>query len=208
MNTRNKPTKLLGLLSLAGGLAAIPLMIAFALTGWGAPGTAAYRTYELLNRLMAIALLLMAGGWLGLVLRLATIDRRSGQALKSPGGYGRWGAWLALLGAVGMVLGNAAEFWLFSNLSYDCCNVRHTAWGTFLLGLLVTAIGATVSGAALLRTQDGPRWSGVILALALPLFLLGFGVAPFLGPAVLALGLGWLLVTSPGPFHRHNAPAS
>jgi hypothetical protein len=184
MTIGKKPTKWLGILSLIGGVSAVALMIAFALTGWGAPGTAAYRTYELLNRLMAFTLLMMAAGWLGLVLRI-------------PGGYGRWGAWLAFIGAILLIIGNAAEFWLFSDLSYDCCNVRHVAWSTFLFGLLVTAIGATLSGAAFRRTHHEPRWGGIFLILAVPLFILGFGFAPFLGPAVLALALGWLLVTNP-----------
>jgi hypothetical protein len=187
MNIGKKPTKWLGILSLIGGVTAVLLMIAFASTGWGAPGTTAYRTYELLNRLMAFSLLLMTAGWLGLVARI-------------PGGYGRWGGWLAVIGAILLFTGNAAEFWLFSGLSYDCCNVRHVAWSTFLFGLLVTAIGATLSGAAFLRTHHEPRWGGIFLILAVPLFILGFGVAPFLGPAVLALAVGWLLVATPSPF--------
>jgi len=187
----NKLIKQLGVLSLFGGITALPLMIAFAVTGWGAPGTTAYRTYELLNRLMAFSLLLMVAGWLGL-------------ALRSPSGYGRWGAWLALFSSLVMVVGNAAEFWLFSDLSYNCCNVRHVTWSTFLLGLLVTAVGATFFGMAYLRTGQGPRWSGFLLVFALPLFVIGFGFAAFLGPSVLALAVGWLLVTTPSPFEVHS----
>jgi len=63
MKTGNKWTKVLGILSLVGGITVVPLMIAFARTGWGTPGTAAYETYELLNRLTAFSLLLMAAGW-------------------------------------------------------------------------------------------------------------------------------------------------
>lgn len=46
----------LGVVSVLGGITALPLMVAFMATGFGEPGTAAYQTYELLNRLMAISL--------------------------------------------------------------------------------------------------------------------------------------------------------
>lgn len=52
----------LGVFSLLGGITAIPLMVAFLATGFGEPGTAAYGTYERLNRLMAVSLLLMSAG--------------------------------------------------------------------------------------------------------------------------------------------------
>jgi hypothetical protein len=157
----------------------------------GGPGTVAYRTYELLNRLMAILLLFMSAGWVGL-------------AFKSPAGYGRWGGWLAVVGAIFVITGNGAEFWLFSDLTYDCCNMRHTAWGTFLLGLLLTAAGATLSGLAFQRTHRWPRWITILLILALPLVILSFIVSPFLGPVVLALALGWVLVTSPSSNPSYN----
>lgn len=97
----NSLIRKLGVLSMAGGVAAVPLITALTLTGWGTPGTAAYQTYELLNRLMAFSLLLMMAGWMGLFLVM-------------PRGYGRWAVLLALAGATFMVIGNAAEFWLFS----------------------------------------------------------------------------------------------
>jgi len=53
----------LGVLSVLGGITAVPLMIALLATSFGEPGTAAYDTYERLNRLMAGSLLLMTGGW-------------------------------------------------------------------------------------------------------------------------------------------------
>jgi len=172
----------LGLLSLLGGISAVPLMVAFASTGWGKPGTAAYQTYETLNRLTAFALLLMVPGWLGLFLAL-------------PRGYGRWGALAALVGALLMVAGNAAEFWLYSDLSYECCNARHTAFGTFSLGSLVTDVGAMVAGIAMRRGGSGPRWLAALLILALPLDVAGFFLlSPFAAAAVLALALGWWLL--------------
>jgi hypothetical protein len=186
MNIGKKPTKWLGILSLIGGVTAVPLMIAFAITGWGAPGTAAYRTYELLNRLMAISLLLMAAGWLGLAFRI-------------PAGYGRWGAWLALLASLVMVAGNAAEFYLFSDQPYgNFSNQRNISWTAFSLGSLVLDIGATIVGVAMWRRRLWPRWSGMLLMLALPLDILAFFIlSPFLGPAVLALAVGRLLFSNP-----------
>lgn len=191
----NSLIRKLGVLSMAGGVAAVPLITALTLTGWGTPGTAAYQTYELLNRLMAFSLLLMMAGWMGLFLVM-------------PRGYGRWAVLLALAGATFMVIGNAAEFWLFSDLSYDCCNVRHAAWSTFLLGLLATVIGATVSGLAVRRAHNWPQWRGLLLMLALPLGILGFGITPFLGPAVLALALGWLLLTRTSPIQVQSEVAT
>lgn len=186
--SRKKPTKCLGVLSLAGSFTAVPLMIAFAFTGWGEPGTTAFQTYELLNRLMAFSLLMMAAGWLGL-------------ALGSPSGYGRWGAWLALSAALVIVTGNAAEFYLFTDQPYgDIRNLRTISWTAFSLGSLVLDVGSTIVGLAIWRRQLWPRWIGMLLMLALPLDILAFFIfSPFLGPAVLALAVGWLLVTSPNP---------
>jgi hypothetical protein len=174
----------LGLLSLLGGISAVPLMVAFASTGWGEPGTTAYQTYETLNRLMACSLLLMVPGWLGLFLAL-------------PRGYGRWGALGAVVGALLMVAGNAAEFWLYAELSYTCCNDRHIAFTTFLLGSLVTGLGAMVAGMAMVRRGSGPRWLATLLILALPLNVAGFFLlSPFAAAPVLAIALGWRLMTA------------
>jgi hypothetical protein len=71
----------LGVLSLIGGVTAVPIIVSFVVTGWGEPCTAEYQRYELLNRLMAVSLFFMASGWLGLFVLW-------------PGGYGRWGALL------------------------------------------------------------------------------------------------------------------
>ncbi|MCI0397039.1 MAG: hypothetical protein L0332_05520 [Chloroflexi bacterium] len=176
-----------GVLSLFSGVTAVPLMVALALTGWGEPGTAAYQTYETLNRLMIISLLLMAAGWIGLLLLW-------------PGGYGREGALLALSGAILMVIGHAAEFWLFSGQPYGATgNLGNGAWVAFSLGSPVMSLGATVAGLAIWRSSLWARWSGLLLLLALPLDLVAFfTVSPSLSPAVMALALGWLLVPQNG----------
>lgn len=172
----------LGILSLLGGITAVPLMMAFMAAGFGEPGTAAYQTYELLNRLMAVSLLLMAAGWLG-------------ARLVWPAGLGHWAASLALIGSLVVVAGNAAEFWFFSDLPYGVAgNARDLSWIAFSLGSLVMDIGATLLGVAVWRSPLWPRWSAVLLVSALPLDVVAFfTVSPFLAPAVLAVAIGYLL---------------
>lgn len=73
---------------------------------WVVPlATAAYQTYEFLNRSNAIVILFMAAGWLGAFLLLE--------------GFGRWAALVALIGTLLYTFGTAAEFWLYSDLSYN-----------------------------------------------------------------------------------------
>ena len=183
MNDKNRLIRVLGLLALVGRITAVPLIIAFAQNGWGAPGTAVYKRYELLNRLMAVSLLLMSAGWLGMVWRL-------------PKGYGRGASVLALIGSLIMVAGTAAEFWLFSDLPYSRgTNLRNVAFAAFGMGGLVLDVGATILGVAIWRTRSWPRWSALVLMMALPIdfaafFLLG---SPFLGATVLAFVIGFLL---------------
>lgn len=167
-----------GILSLVGGLTAIPLLVAFSVTGWGAPGTAVYQTYELLNRLMAAALLLMAGGWVGVWRALA--------------GYGRWAAILALGGVLIMAAGTAAEFWLFTDLPYAGENGRQAAFTATSIGGLLLSMGATGVGLSIRRSRFWPRWSAIILLLALPLDMVAFFLlgSPFVTATVFALILG------------------
>ena len=176
--------RFLGVLGLTGSITAVPIIIAFTQTGWGTPGTPTYQSYELLNRLMTFSLLLMAAGWLGVVLLCVH-------------GNGRWGAILAFVGSIIMVAGTAAEFWLFSDLPYSQgSNLRNAAWSTFGLGSLLLDVGAMILGIAIWRSRLGSRWRAVVLLLALPMdfaafFLLG---SPFLGAAILAFVVGSLLL--------------
>lgn len=175
----------LGILGLIGAITAVLLIIAFAQTGWGVPGTPTYQSYESLNRLMAFSLLLMAAGWLGMVLLYVHEN-------------GRWGAILAFVGSLIMVVGTAAEFWLFSDLAYSQgSNLRNAAWSTFGLGSLLLDVGAMILGVAIWRSRSGSRWRAVVLLLALPMdftafFLIG---SPFLGAAILAFVVGSLLLS-------------
>jgi hypothetical protein len=133
---------------------------------------------------MAGALLLMSAGWLGMVWRL-------------PKGYGRGASVLALIGSLIMVTGTAAEFWLFSDLPYgQGSNLRNAAWSAFGMGGLVLNVGATILGIAIWRTRIWPRWSAVVLMLALPIDVAAFFLldSPFLGATILALVVGFLLL--------------
>ena len=172
--------RLLAISSALGGAAGVLLIIGFGLTGWGPPGSAAYRTYELLNRLMAIALLIMAPGWLGM-----WHWRR---------GTGRWRTLVAGSGVLVVAAGTGAEFWLYSDLPYEGDSMRQAAYATASVGSLVLYLGATATGIALWRAGRS-GWLTVCMLLTLPLdvtafFLLGLPImAPVL--ALVVSRLSW-----------------
>ncbi len=127
----------------------------------------------------------MAAGWLGVVL----IWSQS---------YGRYAAIVAFIGSLIMVAGTAAEFWLFSDLPYARgSNLRNAAWSTFGVGSLLLDVGALTLGIAVWRSRLWPRWSAMILMLALPMDFATFILqgSPFLATAVLALLIAYLLLS-------------
>lgn len=169
------------LLAAVGGGVGILVIIALCMTGWGPPGTDAYVTYERLNRLMAITLLMTAPVWVALSLRLSA--------------YGRWAALVACIGVVTQAVGTAAEFWLYSELPYEGAGMRQFAYSAASVGGLLFGLGAMVSGVDLWRTQRAPRRLAGLLLLALPLDITAFLAlnASFLSPVLLALAVGWAL---------------
>ena len=179
MNDKDRLIRVLGGLALVGSVMAVFLIIAFEQTGWGRPGSFAYQTYEMLNRRMAAALLLMAAGWLGMVLWL-------------PKGYGRWAAVITFISSLLMVVGVAAEFWLYTDLPYAEANLRSAAFSLFGLSSLALDLSLTVLGISLWRSRLWPRWSALILLLALPLDLVAFFWLDsiFLASTILALVMG------------------
>ena len=187
--TRNR---ICGLLSVIGALLGLGLVAVFATNDFGLPGTAAYRVYETLNRLIALPLLLMACGWLGLV-------------LARPKGYGRASAWLAFAAAVVMAAGTAAEFWLFSDQPYGVwTNGRMASFMSFFVASLLLYVAATIVGVALWRSGAGSRVAAVVLMAAIPLYaaaILTLG-SNFLAPAILALAAGWAAIGSVEAFRR------
>lgn len=178
----------LAVLSLLGGATAVPLLIAFLTIEGGAVGTAAYQHYELLNRLMAVALLFMASAWLGM-----------GQVVS---GYGRWASLSAFIGVLIMAAGTAAEFWLYSDLSYSGDNMRQIAYSTTSVGGLLLDLGAMGVGIAIWRCRIWPRWSALILILALPIDFAAFFLlnSPFVTATTVAILLGWFLLRNGRPF--------
>ncbi len=176
--------RILGLVSLLGGLLGILLVVAFSTTGFGYPGTAAYRIYETLNRLTALPLLFMACGWLGLALML-------------PSGYGRKNAWTAFAASLVMAAGTAAEFWFFSDQPYGVwTNGRMVSFMAFFIASLVLYICSTIVGVYLLRSGTGSRVGAAILMAAVPLYIaVVFTLnSNFIVPAALALVTGWMLL--------------
>ena len=191
--------RLLGLAGMSGGLLGLALVAVFAANDFGLPGTAAYRVYETLNRLMALPLLLMACGWLGLAFAL-------------PKGYGRAGAWLAFAASVVMAAGTAAEFWLFSDQPYGVwTNGRMASFMSFFVASLLLYVSAMIAGVALWRFGTSSRVAAVILMVAIPLYvtaILTLG-SNFLAPALLALAAGWAAIRSVETFRRNDStPAS
>jgi hypothetical protein len=179
--------RILGLMSIVGGLIGIVLVVFFATNEFNYPGTAAYRTYEVLNRLIALPLLLIACGWLGL-------------AFVVPKGFGRVAAWVAFAASVLMAAGTAAEFWLFSDQPYGVwANGRMISFLTFSVASLILYISATIVGVRLWRAEAGSRFGAVIFIAAIPLYIaVVFTLnSNFLVPSVLALVAGWIVMRSP-----------
>lgn len=159
------------MLALAGLLGGITwLLIGLFPPDWGPPGTRAYEGYQLWNRFWTPALLLMTLGFLGLFLsRRASLTRWAYSGLAA-----------MLIGFALMMMGNFAEFWIFTAESYAGVG-RNVSWMTFLLGTLIMLIGSTVAGLALSRTNLIPKWLAVLLAFMFPLTI-GIG----------AVNMGWL----------------
>jgi hypothetical protein len=151
-------------------------------------GTAAYQRYELLNRLMAVALVFMAAGWFGV-----------GQVV---GGNGRWAARLAFIGILIMALGTAAEFWLYSDLPYNGESMRQVAYSTTSIGGWLLNLGAMAVGSTIWRSRIWPRWSTIILLLALPFDIAAYFLlnSPFVTATIVALLLSWFLLRNDRPF--------
>lgn len=179
---KSKMTQVWGGLGLVGGITAVPLLIAFYMIDGGAVGTAAYQTYELLNRLMAVALLFMAMGWLG-VWRVTSRN-------------GHWAALIAFIGITIISVGTAAEFWLYSDLPYAGQNMRQVAFTAVSIGGWLLIIGATTLGISIWRSHIWPRWSAILFILTFPIELAAFFWldSPFATAVLFALALAWLLL--------------
>lgn len=201
MNTskRRLPlTRLFGLAGVLGGLAQLLLQLAGG--DWGSPGTLQYTLYELTNRYMALALLLIALGFVGLYRPHAALV----------GHLGRMGFTLMCLGWAAMITGTVLEFWVFTHQPYGVLNARAWSWMTVLFGMLVMTIGAALWGWAARRAL--PRWVTVALLALLPLELaqvlvMQFTLGLLVPTAALSVALGGWLLLSAGT-HAALAPPS
>ena len=161
--------------------------------GWGEPGRTAYERYELINRLLSVALLPVVVGFIG----LHAVQRRR---------YGRLGmAGFAtvLVGFMLIIAGSVGEFWVFSEQAYALPNGRNASWALFLVGHLILTIGTVLFGIAAVRAKVLPYKAAVMLVLPGACVML-----PFIGSFVFAIPFVWLgyLLWS-GKFERVQQPA-
>jgi hypothetical protein len=186
--------RLSGLAAMLGGVL-WPLWVGVEQSvGWGQPGSAAYERYELINRLLPLAILPVVVGLVG----LHAVFRRSN------GWLGTAGFVSLLVGFALMVAGSVGEFWVFSAQSYDGPG-RNASWTLFLLGHLVLAIGTVLFGIATARAKVLPVQHDVAMGFA----VLGVGVVvPFYGAFIFAIPFVWLghLLWS-GKYERGGQPS-
>jgi len=112
-------------------------------TDWGPPGTSAYGTYQTANRLVALPIVLLIAGvlWLGVTGR----GRMTW--------LGRVGWAVTMGGSVLLLVGNVAEFWVFTSRTY-VDPARLGSWRLFLLGGSSLIIGGILWGVATARNQS------------------------------------------------------
>lgn len=171
-------TRWCGLAAMLGGVLWALWAVVVQSVGWGEPGSAAYERYELINRLLPLALLPVVVGFVG----LHVAQRRR------YGWLGTTGFVLVLAGFAIILVGSAGEFWAFTEQGYALPNLRDTSWTLFLLGHPVLAVGALLFGLATARAQVFPDDVGMLFA------VLGTcgALIPFFGAFIFAFLLAWL----------------
>jgi hypothetical protein len=171
---------------LVGAVLAAIVTLVITWAGWGQPGTAEYEMYELLNRLAALPMLLMAAAPLALLGMQTIRDERRGTIA----------AVTMLVGLVAMAVGTSAEFWIFTDEPYSGSGsegrLASYLLGTFLGGV-VALVGMALVGTWGLRRATLPRWTAIAL-IGLPIALVVLPFTP-LSP-YLAIPAGVLLVTT------------
>jgi hypothetical protein len=175
-------TRALVLAGLAGAMLALALAVVGNEVSWGPPGTSAYATYELLNRVAALPLLLMAAAPIAL-LRLPGVR---GNRL------GRVAAVGLLVGLAASVVGSVAEFWFFSDDPYSGAGSlgRNVSFiGGYFLGSIVVFLSMVGIGLWGMRTRNIPTWAAAPLLL-LPVAFVALSVAGSLPYATVPFGVG------------------
>lgn len=126
--------------------------------GWGNPASSEYGAYEIYNRLMPAVLVLLLAGLVGTHKLQRNVYGR----------LGKTGFVLASIGLLGMIAGNVAEFWIFTEEAYGTSSLRDNAWMAFGLGLFALYAGSVLFGIATLRARILPRPGAVLLLIWFP----------------------------------------
>jgi len=117
--------------------------------------------------------------FLGFTLCAFVVRRR-----RQPVGFERWAWRIALTGYVGATASVAAEYWTqWTSVDQGLVDAVFAATVPFLL---VTMVGSTLLGIALLRRRMRPTVAGWLLALAIP-SLIAISMVTSLGNAVLPI---------------------
>ena len=112
-------------------------------TEWGPPGTSAYGTYQTANRLVALPIVLLIVGIVSL-----GVTRRGRMTWLERVGWA-----MTLGGSVVLLVGNVAEFWVFTSRTY-ADQARLASWDLFLLGAASLIIGGILWAVANARNQS------------------------------------------------------
>jgi hypothetical protein len=166
----------LALVGVVASLLVAALTVALS-SDWGPRGSPAYERYELANR--ALGLLLVGLIPAPVALRLAIAVGPDTRMLR------------AVLAAIAvalvvLVIGNAAEFWLFTDAPYQGpgSEGRLLAWMSFLIGALVVVGLTIVAGALAWNVRQVARPLALVVLIAAPV---GIAVAVAGGPFLIAI---------------------
>jgi hypothetical protein len=116
------------------------------------------------------------------------------------GRVGRAALATAVLGVGLMTLGNLVEYWALSSFSHERGMggvARGMAWMTFLLGVLLLAIGALVAGLSTLRSSTGSHTLASLCVLLVPATIAAALAHPGLAALPLASLASAVLVVQP-----------
>jgi hypothetical protein len=173
--------RLLLLLVRWAGLLVVPGGVLWALSPIGASISAtAFGTPNVFWKLFPAAPLLLLAGLVGLQLR------QSGRA----GTLEKVGFWLAALGLILVVAGDAGLFWLGLDDTYI---MTAPAYRAFRLGLLVLGVGSILFGVGAPRDGDLPTWGLLPFVVGCLCGLISFAVdlGSFGTILWMLFGLGW-----------------
>ena len=163
------------------GLLVVPGGALWALSPIGASiSTTAFGTPNVFWKLFPAAPLLLLAGLVGLQLR------QSGRA----GTLEKVGFWLAALGLILAVAGDAGLFWLGLDDTYI---MTAPAYRAFRLGLLVLGVGSILLGVGAPRDGDLPTWGLLPFVVGCLCGLISFAVdlGSFGTVLWMLFGLGW-----------------